>query len=35
VEFELAATQPHVLQFSNAASDSVLVTVTASPARKL
>jgi hypothetical protein len=35
VEFELVDTRPHVLQFSNARSDSVLVTVTASPARKL
>lgn len=35
VEFELAGVQPFILQFSNAASDSILLTVTASPARKL
>jgi hypothetical protein len=35
VEFELAGTQPFVLQFSNAAADSIMLTVTASPARKL
>jgi hypothetical protein len=35
VEFDLAAGQPVVLQFSNAATDSVLFTVTASPQRKL
>ncbi len=34
VEFELSGTQPFVLQFSNAVSDSVLLTVTATPARK-
>jgi hypothetical protein len=35
VEFNLAGGQPVVLQFSNAAADSVLFTVTASPQRKL
>lgn len=34
VEFDLAAVQPFVLQFSNAADESVLLTVTASPLRK-
>jgi hypothetical protein len=34
VEFDLAGLQPFVLQFSNAASDSVLLTVTPSPARR-
>jgi hypothetical protein len=35
VEFDLAGGQPWVLQFSNAAKDSILVTVTPSPPRKL
>jgi hypothetical protein len=35
VEFDLAAAQRFVLQFSNAMKDTVLVTVTASPQRKL
>jgi hypothetical protein len=35
VEFELAGTQPYILQFSNAAADSITLTVTPSPARKL
>jgi hypothetical protein len=35
VEFELSGVQPFLLQFSNADSDAVLVTVTASPPRKL
>jgi hypothetical protein len=35
VEFDLAGAQPLVLQLSNAASDTVLLTVTASPPRKL
>jgi hypothetical protein len=34
VEFDLAAAEPLVLQFSNAASGNILVTVTASPPRK-
>jgi hypothetical protein len=34
VEFELAGTQPFVVQFSNSANDTVSVTVTASPQRK-
>jgi hypothetical protein len=34
VEFDLAATQPLVLQLSNAASEHILMTVTASPPRK-
>jgi hypothetical protein len=34
VEFELAGTQPFVLQFSNAAAGSITLTVTASPIRK-
>jgi hypothetical protein len=34
VEFDLIAAQPLVLQFSNAASDSILLTVTPSPPRK-
>jgi hypothetical protein len=34
VEFELAGTQPFVLQFSNSANDTVSLTVTASPQRK-
>ena len=34
VEFDLAAEQPLVLQFSNAASENILMTVTASPPRK-
>jgi hypothetical protein len=34
VEFELSAAQPLVLQFSNARSDSMLLTVTVSPPRK-
>ena len=34
VEFDLAATQSLVLQLSNAASEHVLMTVTASPPRK-
>lgn len=34
VEFDLSSGQPFVLQFSNAASDSILLTVTASPPRK-
>jgi hypothetical protein len=34
VEFDLLGTQPFVLQFSNAAVDSISVTVTPSPARK-
>ena len=35
VEFDLANLQPFVLQFSSATSDSVLLTVTPSPARTL
>jgi hypothetical protein len=35
VEFDLAAAQSFVLQFSNAASESILVTITPSPSRKL
>ena len=35
VEFDLAGAQPFVLQFSNAGKDDVLLTVTASPPRKL
>lgn len=35
VEFELTGAQPFVLQFSNGVSDSVLLTVTPAPARKL
>jgi hypothetical protein len=34
VEFDLAGGQPFVLQISNAATDSVLLTVTPSPVRK-
>jgi hypothetical protein len=34
VEFDLAAAQPLVLQFSNAAGENILMTVTESPARK-
>ena len=34
VEFDLAAAQPLVLQLSNAAGESILMTVTASPPRK-
>jgi hypothetical protein len=34
VEFELQGTRPFVLQFSNAANDKVLLTVTPAPARK-
>ena len=34
VEFELSAAQPLVLQFSGARSESILLTVTASPPRK-
>jgi hypothetical protein len=34
VEFDLAGAQPLVLQFSNAGSENILVTVTASPPRK-
>jgi hypothetical protein len=34
VEFELPGTQPFILQFSNAAADSISLTVTPSPARK-
>jgi len=35
VVFELGATQPFILQLSNAAADSVLISVTAAPRRKL
>ena len=35
VEFELAGTRPFFLQLSNAAADSVRLTITATPARKL
>jgi hypothetical protein len=35
VEFELVGTRPFFLQLSNAAADSVRLTITASPARKL
>jgi hypothetical protein len=35
VEFELAGTRPLFLQLSNAAADSVRLTITATPARKL
>jgi hypothetical protein len=35
VVFDLAGTQPVILQFSNAFQDDVLLTVTAAPARKL
>jgi hypothetical protein len=35
VEFELIGTRPFFLQLSNAAADSVRLTVTATPARKL
>jgi hypothetical protein len=35
VEFDLAGTRPLFLQLSNAAPDSVRVTITAAPARKL
>jgi hypothetical protein len=35
VEFDLAGTRPLILQLSNAAPDSVRVTITATPARKL
>ena len=34
VEFELAGTQPFVVQFSNSANETVMVSVTASPQRK-
>jgi hypothetical protein len=34
VEFDLAAVQPLVLQFSSATNDSILLTITASPPRK-
>ena len=34
VEFELAGTRPFVLQVSNAATDNILLTVTAAPTRK-
>jgi hypothetical protein len=34
VEFELPGTRPFILQFSNAAADSISLTVTPSPARK-
>ncbi len=35
VVFDLAGSQPVILQFSNAFQDDVLLTVTAAPARKL
>ena len=35
VEFELVGTRPFYLQLSNAAADSVRLTITAAPARKL
>lgn len=35
VEFELAGDQPYILQFSSGASENILLTVTASPLRKL
>jgi hypothetical protein len=35
VEFELAGTRPFFLQLSNAAPDSVRLTITPAPARKL
>jgi hypothetical protein len=35
VEFDLVGTRPFFLQLSNAAADSVRVTITAAPARKL
>ena len=35
VQFDLAGAQPFVLQFSSAAADTVLLTITAAPARKL
>jgi hypothetical protein len=35
VQFDLVGAQPFVLQFSNAAADTVLLTITAAPARKL
>jgi hypothetical protein len=35
VEFDLAGTRPLILQLSNAVPDSVRVTITATPARKL
>jgi hypothetical protein len=35
VEFELAGTRPFFLQLSNAAADSVRLTITAAPARRL
>jgi hypothetical protein len=35
VEFELPGGQPFILQFSNGMSDNILLTVTASPVRKL
>jgi hypothetical protein len=35
VEFELAGAQPFVLQFSSAAKDDILLTVTPAPPRKL
>jgi hypothetical protein len=34
VEFELSGSQPFIVQFSGAANDTVLVTVTATPPRK-
>jgi hypothetical protein len=34
VEFDLVGVQPFVVQISNAATDSVLLTVTPSPVRK-
>lgn len=35
VEFDLAGGQPYILQFSNGMSENILLTVTASPVRKL
>jgi hypothetical protein len=35
VQFDLVGAQPFILQFSNAAADTVLMTITAEPARKL
>jgi hypothetical protein len=35
VQFDLAGVQPFVLQFSGAPTDTVLLTITAAPARKL
>jgi hypothetical protein len=35
VQFDLPGVQPFVLQFSGAATDTVLLTITAAPARKL